>query len=142
MFLGLVMLGVIPCHGWKGNAAAGKDTRRHVGVVLETYSRECHCELYVWVKQRHVFIGKILCLQLEDKDLAIVTGKWATNAQRNQGVFSQVFQRVSGQVFGTDPIHSRGPPLLVRSPSWSVRFPGSIVFDLFGLFGFAYSVSP
>ena len=33
-------------------------------------------------------------------------------------------------------------PLLVRSPSWSVRFPGSIVFDLFGLFGFAYSVSP
>jgi hypothetical protein len=81
-------------------------------------------------------------LQLEDKDISIVTEKWATIEQRNQGVFSQVFQRVSGLVFGTDSTHSRGSLLLVRSPGQSVRFPGSIVFDLFGLFGFAYSVSP
>ena len=58
---------------------------------------------------------------------------------------SSLYQGISAGVeagFGADSVHSLGPPLLVRSPSWPVRFPGSIVFDPFGFFGFAYSVSP
>ena len=56
-----------------------------------------------------------------------------------------LYQGISAGVeagFGADSVHSLGPPSLVRSPSRSVYFSGSIVFDPFRLFGFAYSVSP
>ena len=35
---GVVMLGVIPCHGGKGMAAVMKDTGRFAEAVLEAYS--------------------------------------------------------------------------------------------------------
>ena len=128
----------------KGTATVVKDTGRYVRVVPRTYSTRTTVPL------RAVRSGEATTcisredtyLQLEDKDITIVTGKWATIAQRNHEVFSRVFQRVSGLVSGTDSTHSRGSLSLVRSPGRSVRFPGSIVFDPFGLFGFAYSVSP
>ena len=80
----------------KGTATVVKDTGRYVRVVPRTYS------IRTTVPLRAVRSGEATTcisredtyLQLEDKDISIVTGKWATIAQRNQGVFSQEFQRV------------------------------------------------
>jgi len=58
---------------------------------------------------------------------------------------SSLYKGISAGVeagFGADSVHSLGPPLLARSPSCSACFSGLVVFIPFGLFGFAYSVSP
>ena len=80
----------------KGKATVVNDTGRYVRVVPRTYSTRTTAPL------RAVRSGEATAcisredtyLQLEDKDITIVTGKWATIAQRNQGDFSQVAQRV------------------------------------------------
>jgi len=60
------MLGVIPCHGGKGSAAAGKDTRRRAEVVHETYSARTGVPL------RAVRLGEATtCIYREDIMLAV-----------------------------------------------------------------------
>ena len=106
------------------------------------YAQRRHCELYIQVNLRHVFLGKIPTCSWKIKmhRSSQESGRRSHNAIK--GPSAKYFSGVSGLVFGTDSTHSRGSVLLVRSPGPSVCFPGLIVLDPFGLFGFAYSVSP